>query len=145
MSSEMDNLERTVEREMELLRDLPAVSPRRECVERIQAAVVAEAARVTRHRRAMRLAQAGLGVAAALVLAFGLSTMRPQHRTVGGMGPEAALDEWAMAWDESSGRVTRLLDGGWISGDFGNRGDDEGEFEDLFDSLDQSLGRFESL
>ncbi|MCK4342503.1 MAG: hypothetical protein KAY37_12360 [Phycisphaerae bacterium] len=141
----MDKLERTVEREMGLLRELPPVSPRRECVGRIKAAVAREAARAARYHRTLRVLRSGIGVAAAIMLAVGLATMSGLPRPVGWLSSEATLDEWAAAWDESSRRVTSLLDGGWIGDGFGNGLGEDVELDDLFDSLDQSFGHFEDL
>lgn len=143
MNGEVDKLERTVERELELLGELPLVAPRRECLERVKAAVAAEAVRVARAYRTPGGLRVGIGVAAALLLAVGLATRPPQPDRPAALDAEATLRAWAAAWDESSSRLTSLLDEGWNGGVFGP--DADAELDDLFRSLDQSFDRFESL
>jgi hypothetical protein len=145
MAGDLDNLERTVERDMELLHALPAELPSPACLDRVKAAVVAEAARVSRAHRRLRIIRASLAAAAVLVLAVGASTLWPRpHRPVE-PDADALLNQWAAALDESSSRVAALVDEGWVRSEPGGGGDEETELDDLLRSLDQSLTRFEEL
>lgn len=144
MNGELDRLQHETARDMELLRALPACAPRRACVERIKQAIAAEAARVTRTQRRLDLLRGWGGAAAALLLAVLFATTTSPKPPIS-VDPEAALDEWASAWDESSGHLTSLLDGGWIDGAFGNGYDNGAEVDELFESLDQTLDQFEAF
>lgn len=144
MNGELDRLERAVEREMSLLRALPTVTPRPEAVAQVKAAVISEATRVSRSQRALQGARIGLAVAAAFLLAVGWVGQSPPRSAVAPSDSEAALRQWAAAWDESSHRLTRLLDAG-IGGDYGGNNDENAELDEIFRSLEQSFSRFENL
>lgn len=144
MTESLHELEQRVEREMALLRNLPPAEPDLRCLGSVQAAVVGEGRRVMRRRRMRGMMWTAVGAAAAILMAISLST------TSGGSGmsasdAEAALTEWTVAVDESTDRLTTLLDGGWIRSDSGTGAEDDGELDDLLRSLDQSLERFEAL
>lgn len=143
MSDEPHNLEQTVEQEMALLRDLPAATPRPECLAQVKAAVVAEAGRLARRRRALWWTGTGLGAAAAVLLAVGWLTFGRHARAILTSDPDTALTEWAAALDESNARLASLLNGGGMYGDVG--GDENAELDELFRSLDESLRCFENL
>jgi hypothetical protein len=145
MAGDLDNLERTVERDMELLRALSAELPNPACLDRVKAAVVAEAARVSRSGRRLRIIRASLTAAAVLVLAVGAWTLWPRPPRPVEPDADALLNQWAAALDESSSRVAALVDEGWPHGDAGGGTDQDAELDDLLRSLDQSLTRFEEL
>jgi hypothetical protein len=139
----MDKLQQTVEREMELLRDLPAAAPRAECVERVRSAVMQQARRAARIRRWISLGRAAAGAAAALILAVGWLTLPIGVHSIG-PDPGEVLDEWAAALEASSQRLAGLVGEAWAQGE-ARVGDDEGNLEELLDSLDRSFERFEAL
>jgi hypothetical protein len=143
MSSEFDNLSRAIERDARLLDVLPEVAPSATGLERVRAAVAAEARDIGLRRRRFAALRLWGGVAAALLLAVGLTWMQPATSGFNGSDPDELVGEWAEAWEESTQSLTGLLDGGWIYGDFGE--DDETLLDDYFDSLDQSLQKLESL
>jgi hypothetical protein len=145
MVDDLDNLERTVERDMELLRALSAELPSPACLDRLKAAVVAEAARVSRAHRRLRIIRASLAAAAVLVLAVGAGTLWPRPPRPVEPDADALLNQWAAALDESSSRVAALVEEGWARGDSGGGTDQDAELDDLLRSLDQSLTRFEEL
>ncbi len=146
MADELDNLEREVEREMALLRSLPAEPLDRACVDRVTAAVVAEAARIGRTRRRRAWVRVSLGAAAAVLLALGVRQMWPRtSATLSAPDADAQLQQWAAALDESDDRVAALAAEGWSRGDTGNQSEEDEELEELFHSVDQSLLHFEEL
>jgi hypothetical protein len=80
-----------------------------------------------------------------VLLAVGWATWPPSPARPAGSDPEAVLAEWAAALDESSQRLTNLLDSGWTRGNSGPTRDEETDLDDLFRSLGQSFDRFETL
>ncbi len=144
MADELEHLEQTVEREMGLLRALPAEPLGHLCLEHVQAAVAREAARLARTGRGLRVARAGLGLAAAVLLAltwWGLWSASPGSIAP---DPERLFGEWATAVDESSHRVAGVLEEGWVYSR-ANPAGDEAELDDFFYGLDQSFDQFEAL
>ena len=145
MKDGVSDLERVVEQEMQLLRALPAVTPSRACVARVAAAVVREAARATgRGPRPLARARLAISVAAAVFLAVGLTAVSRWPRVVTCADPEATLQDWAAAWDESSGRLARVLDRRWAGGEY-EPTNEGAELEELFDDLQQSFDRLDAL
>lgn len=142
MNADLDKLEQTVEQEMTLLRGLPPVAPRAECLARVKAAVVAESIWVARRRRVLRLGGMG-GVAAAVgLLVFGWTAhVRSAER--GTADADAVVAGWAVAVDESNSRLTSLIEYGWTHGEFGR--DEDAELDGLLQSLDQSFEEFDAL
>lgn len=139
MNDELDKLEREVEREMDLLRDLPATSPALECVARVKASVGAEARRLARRRRVLRWTGTGMGAAAVLLIAVGMVLWHGRQPR-GFSSSDAALAEWATALDESNARLASLLS---VAGD--TSADENAELDELFRGLDESLWHFENL
>ena len=139
MNDELSKLERDVEQELGLLRDLPPVTPGPSCVARVKAAVAAEAQRIARRRRLLRWTGTGIGAAAAVLLVVVGITLwhgRPPRAT----GSDAALTEWATAIDESNARLASLFSAASDTGE-----DENAELDELFRSLDESLQQFENL
>jgi hypothetical protein len=143
MSRELERLERDVERELRLLEGLPAAKPRPECVARVVAAVQAEAQRRGARRGAWRLGSVGSAAAAALLLVAGWSAMTAPHAVPEPGGVDTLLSEWASAFDESSSRLTRVVDEGWMPSEYDT--DATEELDELFESLDESLDVFQTL
>ena len=145
MTSVMDKLEQTVERQMNLLDNLPAEPLRSECVAQVKAAVVAEAARLRVLTSASRTPR-WLSVAAALLLAVGLSgVFKSQSARLGQpAGDVELLEMWAAAVDESSDTLAFLLEEGWVLNGTGTESD-ESELEDLLRSLEESFEQFEAM
>lgn len=141
MQRELGKLEQIVEREMGLLRRLPCAVPDEPCLARVRAAVLAENQRLVRRRRLLRISRTVAGAAAAVLLAVSLRLPAGLHSA----DPEAILGEWAVAWDASRTRVAHLLDEGWRGEETDDRVDDEAAIDDLFQSLSQTLDRFEDL
>ncbi len=144
MSVDLNKLEPIVDREMSLLNGLPDEPPRPEVVARIAATVAAEAGRVRHVKRIQRLVGAVTGVAAALWVSVTIWPSGGSGSAASRMDADQYMQEWAAAWDESTSRVTGLLDGGWRLGGFG-RPDDEAALEDLLGSFDESLDNFEAF
>lgn len=145
MNGDLHELERTVEREMELLRGLPDVAPRPECLARVQAAVRAEALRAARRgpRRRWARVASGVAAAAAAALVFGWTTWTRATRGPALPDPEAVVAEWAAALDESNYCLRELTTSGWARGDATR--DAAAELDELLQGIDQSFERFEGL
>lgn len=145
MTNAIDKLEQTVERQMDLLDNLPVEPPRPECVARVKAAVVAEAARLGVLTSASRTPR-WLSVAAALLLAVGLSgVFMSQSARLGQPASDVELFEmWAAAVDESSDTLAFLLEEGWVLNGAGAESD-ESELEDFLHSLEESFEQFETM
>jgi len=138
VSDELEKLERTVEREMSVLRALPDVAPGAVCMGRVQAAVLAEAARLARRRRWLRTIATGVGLAAALlvtVLAPRLSGRRPTATVI---DPDAALYQWSSAWDEASMQLAAVAEQRWSSHSY-ELSDPATELDEHVDSLARSF------
>jgi hypothetical protein len=145
MKDGVSDLERVVEQEMQLLGGLPAVTPSRACVERVAAAVVREAARVAgRGPRRFTRARLAISVAAAVFLAVGLTAVSRWPRAVRCADPEATLQEWAAAWDESNGRLARVLERRWAGSEY-EPANEGAELEELFNDLEQAFDRLDAL
>lgn len=143
MDGDLHGLERTVEREMGLLRGLPDVAPRPECLARVQAAVRAEALRAARRGPLRRWVRVASGVAAAAALVFGWTTCSRATRGPALPDPEAVVAEWAAALDESNYCLRQLTTSGWARGDATR--DAAAELDELLQGLDDSFERFEGL
>jgi hypothetical protein len=140
MMEPLHELESAVERDMGLLRALPAIKPDPACMERLHQAVAAESERVWRRRRGPGVWRGIAGLAAAAVL-VGALVVAP------GGGPSIQGTQlpggWADAWESSSERLVGLLDGGWIRADYGLEEDED--LETMFQSLDQTLEQLDTL
>lgn len=143
MNGDLHELERTVEREMELLRGLPDAPLRPECLARVQAAVRAAALRPVRGRPMLRWMRIAGGVAAAAALVFGWTTWSRATRGPVLADPEAAVAEWAAALDESNDCLRALTSSGWALGE--STLDADAELDELLQGLDDSFERFEGL
>lgn len=143
MSEELEKLERDVERELVLLRQLPPALPSRASVERAQARVVAEAARRARRWRWIGAPRVWAGVAAAAVLAIGWWSW--PRGTVSRMSADAdaELAAWAVAFDASSASLSEVVEFGWAS--TAGATDADVELDGLIRGLDESLARFDEL
>lgn len=142
MSVELNTLEQMVERKMALLAALPAESLDAEALQRTQWAVAAENERLLRQRRLLRWTRGGLGAAASILLAVAwvLSVGTPPAPVGGDV--EAVLSDWTAALNESTDRLASLREV-VVTGEAGD--EIGGELDELFNSLDETLERFESL
>jgi hypothetical protein len=139
VNDELNKLERDVEQEMDLLRDIPEVTAGAECMVRVKAAVVAEARRMVRRRRVLRWTGTGIGaVAAVLLVVVGISLWH--RRQLPRPSSDVALTEWASALDESNARLASLFSPASDTSE-----DENAELDELFRSLDESLRQFENL
>lgn len=143
MADSLKQLERQVERDMELLRALPPAALRAEVLTRIQGSVRREAERIARMRNTLRGLRALAGAAAALLLALGISASITGRLAVVDNDHEVLVSDWTAAWEESTTRVAGLVEPG--GADLPDGADAETELDDVLRSLDQSLERFESL
>ncbi len=105
MAGKLDNLEREVEQDMALLRALPAEPLTPASLDRVTAAVLAEAARISRLDRRLRIVRLSVAAAAVLVLAVGAWTLHGYVLRPGEGDPDALVSDWAAALDESNSRV----------------------------------------
>ena len=142
MDGELHNLERSVEREMRLLGDLPRVGPDAACVSRVTTAVLAESMRLARRRRFVRIGEYATGLAAAvlLVISIGLPVPKPAHLAANG-DPDRALVAWERALDRTRVQLRGAADG-WVPADAGN---DEAELDVMLRGLDASFNALDSL
>jgi hypothetical protein len=141
MSDRLNKLEETLDRQMgRLARHLDAPDPQADCIARVKVAVAQEAVRVERRARRLGLLRRWGAAAAAVVLAVSLGWPEPSGST--GPGTAASLsemlNEWAVAIEQSSERVTVLLTDDWVSDRGLAPGDEEQELENLLESLDRS-------
>ncbi len=143
MSAEMRKLAEDVERGMVLLRDLPPVAPRPECVARVAAAVVAEAERDLRRRCVLRWSGLGAGAAAVVLLALGAPLLWRSWRTDVSSNAETVLSEWAAALDASQERFASLFTA--VPAYDTLDADVDRELDELLRGLDESLRHFENL
>lgn len=138
MKPQLKQLGHLVEREAKLLGGLPPAEPRPEVLARVKAAVRAEAARLGGATPAVWRLPRWAGIAAAVLLAVGLSgvftgPMRPAGPADGGV---ESLNLWADAVGDSNDRLSSLLDDGWLLEGGGRDGE---SVEGLLDSLDTSF------
>jgi hypothetical protein len=143
VSTDLEKLGETVEREMSALHGLPPTAPRAECLARVKAAALTESVRVVRRRHMLRFARIG-GVAAAaacLIVGWTFFHERPSARPV--TDADALVTQWAAALDESDRSLTRLAEYGWTHGEFSR--DEDADSEGLLQSLDQSFEHFGAL
>ncbi len=140
MNDELDKLEREVEQQMSLLRDLSVPTPGPECLRRVKATVSAETQRLARRRRLLRWTGTGIGAAAAVVCVVAGISFWQHGRQLRNPGSDAALTEWASALDESNARLASLFSTASDTSE-----DENAELDELFRSLDESLQRFENL
>ena len=129
MSREPRHLERSLERDMELLRALPPSQPPAACLERITTRVAAAARarqRAVRRRPWVFCSSA----AAALLLSLSWLGARPAVSASG--DPHASLDAWLAALEQSA----LIVSDGW-SPDM--RVDDDDVLDDFFKALDAAL------
>jgi hypothetical protein len=141
MNDTLDKLERTLDRQMNLLaRHLRTPAPRPDAIQRIRSAVAREAAQVERRARGMRFIRRWTAAAAAILLAAGLGWPPPAEQlgTITPGDPAEMLTEWAGAVDESSNQIAALLSEQWVPDRTEPAGNEERQLEDLLDSLDQS-------
>jgi hypothetical protein len=145
MNQKLEELERLVKQEMGLLAQLPAPDPGADAVGRVQDAVRAEAARLRPPRERVWVLPRWAAVAAAALLAVGLSDVfRGSLSPTGNTGDTRnALDVWAEAIQDSSDRMAYLLDYGWLV----DSGTSEGSepLQGLLESLDTSFKELGTL
>ncbi|MFH1748929.1 MAG: hypothetical protein ABIG44_18000 [Planctomycetota bacterium] len=149
MSEPLENLERQVEGEMGLLAPLPDhLEPRAEQLTALKAAVIREARNLGGLPKAARVLPRWVGMAAAVMLAVGLSgflTRGPLTSNLA-LDDEELLSAWTEAVGRSSDRLTFLLDDGWLINGAADYDDGETtEFDGLLESLEQSFEHFETL
>jgi hypothetical protein len=145
MSAELEQFERLVEHEADLLRDLPVVRPSRASVARTRAAVTA-AAQAARRGRAVRWGPA-LATAAAVVLAVGLASFlwtapaAPSRLVAYDAEVDALLD----AVETSNDRLAFLLEEGWLVEGTLDDLDEVNEVDEFLDDLEEGLNELNSL
>jgi hypothetical protein len=141
MNVDLDQLERLAEQELRHLPHLPPVTLPADRLARIKAAVAAESLRLRRRERVLRVVRRVSGVAAAIGLAC-LLYVRPASVTPAPPGivegePSQLLFEWVESIEDSSERMTAVIDGSWMWRD-AERPMDEADFDDLLQGLEQS-------
>jgi hypothetical protein len=141
---DMRNLERQIEDRMRLLDALPEVEPSEAGVERVKARVVREAERLEMTRRRMRYVRTFAGVAAAGLLAL-VFPWSASDRAVQDTGPDATLNDWAVAWQDSAASVVEVLGSGAVAFGQDENGQLEAELDAYFESMNQSFDAFDSL
>jgi len=140
MSETLENLEKTLDRQMVAIADrLNAPDPSPECLERVTATVTREAARLRQHDRRLRTTRSLLGVAAAIVLVVVLGRLPASAPTVDVVDadPTQWLSDWTAAVEASSQQVTMLLTEEYWPNSW-QTDDDEQALDELLDSLEQS-------
>lgn len=146
MTDDLKTLELEIERELARLGPRLAVVPSpRERICALTSAVVAEAARMRAMRRLFGLRLAGLGGAAAilLALAFGMFPNAPAASVNGPSVTEADqfVDDWMSAVSGSSEQLSAVVQRSWTSDE--SNADAAGE--DAVDSFLESFERIESM
>ena len=147
-ADELDKLERLVERQMDLLADLPPEeAPRPAHLARVEAAVRAEAARQGRRTTAFPVLPRWATVAAAVLLAVGLTGVftRSSGSAWPRVGDAELLAVWTEAVGQSSDTVTFLLDNGWMLNGADVEDGEQTEVDGCRESLEQSFEQFETL
>jgi len=116
MTPELDKLERLIERELEVLAGLPAPTPSPEAAQRVKSAVRAEAIRLGRPSQRFSVLPRWAAVAAAILLAAGLSGVLTGSPKPGEQLADAAelLALWSDTVGRSSDRLSFLLEDGWL-------------------------------
>jgi hypothetical protein len=150
MNTDFRRQEREIDRGLAALAaSFRAPAPRPQSVAAIKAAMSAEAQRLRRRQRRLVTLRPLVGVAAALVLAVGLSLPRgsPLSADVfaAGENPEAFFVGWLDALGASGEQFTRLLEEDWFIERLGPAGEENGEGGDRFDSLEESLQSLERI
>ena len=139
MERQFEQLERLIEREQALLAQLPTPQPRPETLQRVKAAVRAEAARLGSRAAPGWTPPRWVGIAAAVLLAVGLSGAfwGSSTRVEPPFDARQQLAAWADAVADSNDRFGFLLDDGWM---LESAGGENGEaIEGLLDSLETSF------
>lgn len=147
-ADELDKLERLVERQMDLLADVPAEeAPRSAHLARVQAAVRAEAARHGWRTATFPVLPRWATVAASVLLAVGLTGVFTRSPTSvwPRVGDAELLAVWTEVVGQSSDAVTFLLDNGWMLNGVDVEDDEQTEVDGFLDSLEQSFEQFETL
>jgi hypothetical protein len=150
MNPQLEQLERQIGRQLaELTPDLDAPAPRPECIAQLKVRVDAEARRLRRRQRRLVAARPWIGVAAAVLLAIGLSlppAAGPGELVIGPVqDADAAFVGWLDALDQSEERFAALLEEDWLLNGSVPAGEENGEGIDPLDSLEQSLESFERM
>jgi hypothetical protein len=145
MTHELRQFERVVDREMALLRELPTLTPRPGVLDRVKTAVRTEAGRASWSIAGFHTLPRWAAVAAAILMAVGLSGVLTGPFTSGEQPADAAelLAVWNHAVATSSDRAAFLLDGGWVLEDVGT---ENGEAIDgVLDGVESSFNQLGTL
>jgi len=150
MDREFERQERESDRQLTALaRYLRAPTPRPKLIVDIKEAMSAEAQRLRRRQRRLVALRPLVGVAAALLLAVGLSLPRgsglSEQMFSVGESPGQVFADWVDALGESREQFTRLLDAAWFPEGFGPGDEENGAGRDPLDTLEESLESFEQI
>ena len=140
MSGPLEKLERTVDREMAILKGLSTPRPSRAAVARVTHSVLVEGRRM-RSRAALlgRLSRMG-ALAAAIVLVLTLTWSTERVPLVDSPTADAlVLDDWFDALAESNDHIATLMSDGWLVDGLDGEQDDADELQSLFERLEQSM------
>ena len=139
MKNRTEQLEGLVERELQVLSELRTPAPRPEILARVKNAVRSEVGGLNRSRAGLYMLPRWAAVAAAVVLAVGLSGVFEGSIKSGEQPADAAelLAVWTDAVGKSSDQITFLLADGWIVEDAA--GENGEPMDRLLESLDASL------
>jgi len=143
MNPELEEFERLVEREAQILAHLPGLEPWPACVARLEEMVREEARRSVRLRRlALPL---GAVAATVLLAAFLLPTANNRGTFQAETEDAVGVSLWAEAVDRSSSALASLLEEGWLTDAGGAETDVERDLETLFQSFEQTFTQFQHL
>ncbi len=145
MTRELEQFERLVEREMALLRELPSPAVRPEVLNRIHNAVGEEAGRSGRTSIGVHMLPRWAAIAAAILMAVGLSGVMTGPFKSGEQPADAAelLAALNQAVASSSDRAAYLLEGGWALEEAGT---ENGEaIEGVLDGVESSFNQLGTL
>lgn len=140
MSQNLEQLEREVERRMQLLDALPPVAMPRRAVETAKAGVRIEAARLDRRSRLAGPRRWALGIAAAAAMIAALVVPRTSA-----VDAEPDLDSWMAAMDASSAELVAVVEQGSFPHEWRGEDDAAAELEAWSESLAASLDHFGAL
>ncbi|MGD8453520.1 MAG: hypothetical protein PVJ57_17035 [Phycisphaerae bacterium] len=141
MTRPLSELERLVEREMDVLAELPAAPPSPDALRRTHALVRDEALRLGAPARRRPEVVRWLGTAASVLLAIGLGGVLSRSPTPSTPLPdEDLLDVWAEAVSDTSDRLAFLTDDGWMLEAAGDANGDSDTYIELLDASFDQLG-----